>query len=112
MHAAYRRRRPCFLRRWPRPHVVNVKVVPRLLIALGTLAVGLGVGIAAGLLMRPGGRTTTVTRSTVEVVNGPRSAARRPAPLPTLVEGAIDPPLIPRSGAVPVDANVESGAYV
>jgi hypothetical protein len=53
-----------------------------------------------------------VTTSTVEVVNGGRAAARKPAPIPTLLEGATDPRELALSNAIPADANLDTAAYV
>jgi hypothetical protein len=83
-----------------------------LLIALGALALAFGGGVAAGFLSRASERTKTMTTSMVEVVNGSRSAGRRPAPIPTLVEGATDPHRLALSNAVPIDANVDTADSV
>jgi hypothetical protein len=45
-------------------------------------------------------------------VNGSRTAKRRPAPIPTLLEGATDPHRLTLSSAVPIDANLDSADYV
>lgn len=84
----------------------------RLPIALGVLAVGLAAGLAVALLTRPSSRTETVTTTRVEMLNGSRLAGREPAPLPTLLEGAAGPRRLALSGAVPVDANLDSADYV
>jgi hypothetical protein len=87
----------------------NVRRMARF--ALAALALGFGGGLAVGLLARPAQRTRTVTTSTVEVVNGSRSAALMPAPIPTLLEGATDPHRLTLSSAVPIDANLVSADY-
>src|SRR5882724_2958373 len=70
---------------------VNVRSVARLLVAFAALALGFGGGLTVGLVARPAPSTRVVTTTTVEVVNGPKSAARKPAPVPTLLQGATDP---------------------
>ena len=76
------------------------------------LAIAFGAGLAVGLLTRPEAHTRTVRATTVEIVNGPRTAKRTPAPMPTLLEGATDPHRLALSGAIPIDANLESANYV
>jgi hypothetical protein len=76
------------------------------------LAIAFGAGLAVGLLTRPEAHTRTVRATTVEIVNGPRTAKRMPAPMPTLLEGATDPHRLALSGAIPIDANLDSANYV
>ena len=80
---------------------------------LALLALGFGAGIGIAIATRPETRTRTLQETTtkVEVVNGSRSARRRPAPIPTLVEGS-NPHAVALSSAVPIDANLDSANYV
>jgi hypothetical protein len=83
-----------------------------LLVAFAALALGFGGGLTVGLVARPAPSPRIVTTTTVEVVNGPKSAARKPAPIPTLLQGAADPHRLTLAGAVPTDATLESANYV
>ena len=76
------------------------------------LAVGVTAGLAIGLTLHTGTRTITLRATTVEVVNGLRSAAARPAPIPTLLEGANNPHDLTLASAVPSDATLDSADYV
>jgi len=68
--------------------------------------------LAIGLTLHTGTRTITLRATTVEVVNGLRSAAARPAPIPTLLEGANNPHDLTLASAVPSDATLDSADYV
>ena len=85
-----------------------------LLFGLALLAIGVGGGTAVAWVMHSGTHTHTiqVTTTTVEVVNGSRSAALIPAPIPTHLAGPTDPHRLAISAAVPIDANLESADFV
>jgi hypothetical protein len=80
--------------------------VDRFLVALAVV-LAFGVGLAGGLSGRSPGDTKTVTATTVEVLNGQRSAGSEPAPIPTLLEG-VDPRHLELSRAIPQDAELLS----
>jgi hypothetical protein len=81
--------------------------VGRVLVGLAVLLVAFGGGLGVGLLGRPSPTAQTVTETTVEVVNGPRSARAKPAPIPTMLEG-VEPRAIQLSLAIPSDAELVS----
>src|SRR5215210_1539334 len=83
----------------------------RRLVASATLLAGLAAGLGIGLLTRSSPAARTVTATTVEVVDGQRSAGPRAAPIPTLLEGADVRGLV-LSAAVPPDAELLSAAPV
>ena len=84
----------------------------RLLLGLGLAIAGFGAGFGVGFASHSEAHTVRSTTTRLDVVNGSRSAARTPAPLPTLVEGATDPRRVALSTAVPADANLDSADYV
>ena len=86
----------------------------RLLLALALLAIGFGAGLGVGLLTtpEPHGRTIRSVTTRVEIVSASRRASRIPAPIPTLVEGSLDPRGLALSSAVPADANLDGANYV
>ena len=84
----------------------------RVLLGLALLAIGFGGGLGVGLTTRPEAHIRTVRTTTIEVVNGTRTANRTPAPIPTLLEGSTDPHRLALSSAVPIDANLDSADYV
>jgi hypothetical protein len=86
--------------------------VGRIVVGLAVLAIAFGGGLGVGLLTRSEGHTRTVHATTVEVVNGSKTARLAPTPIPTLLEGATDPHRLALSSAVPIDANLESADYV
>jgi hypothetical protein len=79
-------------------------------VAVTLAGLAFGGGLLAGSLTT--GSTVTVTTTAFEAINNPREASRGLAPLPTLIAGAIDPRRIPLWTAVPVDANLDSAAFV
>jgi hypothetical protein len=82
----------------------------RPIIAAAAVAVlGLCAGLATGLLTTR--QRETVTTTVVEALNNPHEGTGY-APLPTLLEGAFDPRDLGLWSAVPVDANLETAAYV
>ena len=83
----------------------------RFLVGLAVL-LAFGVGLAGGLSGRSHDRTRTFTTTTVEVVNGLRSAGATPAPIPTRVEAGSDARAVPLSLGVPADAQVVGAAIV
>jgi hypothetical protein len=88
----------------------------RLRVALGALVLVVGGGLIGALVFRGGSgsssTTTTTTTTTVEVVNGSRPAAMKPARMPTLLEGGRDPYSLLLADAIPVDAALMSANYV
>jgi hypothetical protein len=84
----------------------------RLLLGLGLAVVGFGAGFAVAFESHSETHTVRTTTTRFEVINGSKSAGREPSPIPTLVEGAIDPRRVALSSAVPADANLDSADYV
>jgi hypothetical protein len=72
--------------------------------------VAVGGGLVGALLGRTGPSRPTTT--SFEVVNGSRSAALRPAPIPTLLSGSVDPHGLVLAEAIPADAALVSADYV
>jgi hypothetical protein len=101
---------------WVYRSSANVKPVRRsmgrIVVGLAVLAIAFGGGLGVGLLTRSEGHTRTVQATTVEGVNGSKTARLAPTPIPTLLEGATDPHRLALSSAVPIDANLESADYV
>jgi hypothetical protein len=79
---------------------------------VAVLLLGFGVGLGVGLLGRWSPTARTVTDTTVEVINGQRSARAKPAPIPTLLEGVADPRAVQLSLAIPSDADLVSANSV
>ena len=86
----------------------------RVLLGLALLVVGFACGAAVALTARPQAHSRTVhsTTTSLQVVNGSKSAGRRPAPIPTVLEGSTDPRSIVLSSAIPADAELDSADYV
>lgn len=86
----------------------------RLSLAVVVLAIGVAAGFGIALLTHPDAPTKTVlsTTTTVEVVNGSRSAGAKPAPIPTLLSGSTHPHGLVVSAAIPIDANLDSADYI
>jgi hypothetical protein len=84
------------------------------LLGLALLAIGFGGGATVALTARSHARTRTVhsTTTTFQVVNGTRTAGRKPAPIPTVLDGSTDPHSVVLSSAIPADANLDSAEYV
>jgi hypothetical protein len=85
--------------------------VGRPLLGLAVILLVFGGGLGAGLLSRSASTTRTVTETTVEVVNGSRTAGANPAPIPTMLEG-VEPRAIQLSLAIPSDAELVSADSV
>jgi hypothetical protein len=85
--------------------------VRRWQIGLSALALAVGGGLVGALLARSH-QSRPVTTTRFEVMNGSRSAALTPAPIPTLLEGASDPRQLVLGDAVPSDATLVSADYV
>lgn len=79
-------------------------------VAVVLVGLAFGGGLLAGRLTTRSVRTVTTTA--FEAINSPRDASRGSASLPTLIGGAIDPRRLPLWTAVPVDANLDTAAFV
>ena len=86
--------------------------MPRVLLAAAVLAAGFGGGLAVGLSSRPAATTRTIRTTTVELISLGKPAGRKPARIPTLLEGSNDPRLLPLAEAIPPDANLVNAGYV